>query len=124
MLRFMKGGTMGIIDTVKEVAVLVQKADNIELVKHVLALQTQAQEMLDDNRALKARVEELERLLTFAKTVKFQAPFYFAESDNIPLCARCWEVNKKAVHVVSIYKGTDDDRWDCPECKYMYLINH
>lgn len=115
---------MGIIDTAKDVAILVQKADNIDLVKHVLALQTQAQEMLDENRASKARVEELEKLLTFAKTVKFQAPFYFAENDSIPLCARCWEVNKKAVHVVSIYKGSDDDRWDCPECKYMYLIDH
>lgn len=115
---------MGIIDTVKDVAVLVQKADNIQLVKHVLALQTQAQEILDENRALKTRVEELERLLTFAKTVKFHAPFYFAENDNVPLCARCWEVNKKAVHVVSIFKGAENDRWDCPECKYMYLIDH
>jgi len=115
---------VGIIDTVKDVAILVQKADNIDLVKHVLALQTQVQEILDENRALKSRVEELEMLLSFAKTVKFQAPFYFAENDNIPLCARCWEVNKKAVHVVSIYKGSDGDRWDCPECKYMYLIEN
>jgi hypothetical protein len=36
------GGVMGIIDTVKDVDVLVQKTDNIDLVKHVLALQTQA----------------------------------------------------------------------------------
>lgn len=115
---------MGIIDTVKDVAILVQKADNIDLVKRVLALQTQAQEMLDENRTLKARVEELEKLLSFAKTVKFETPFYSAENDSIPLCARCWEVNKKAVHVVSIYKGADGDRWDCPECKYMYLIDH
>ena len=118
------GGAVGIIDTVKDVAVLVQKADNIDLVKHVLALQTQVQEMLDENRALKVRIQEIEKLLTFAKTLKFKAPFYLAENDNIPLCARCWEVNKRAVHVVSVYKGAKNDRWDCPECKYMYLIDH
>lgn len=115
---------MGIIDTVKDVAILVQKADNIDLVKHVLALQTQAQEMLDENRALKGRVVGLEKLLTFAKTLKFQAPFYFAENDDIPICSRCWEVNQKAVHVVGIYNNSDEDRWDCPECKFMCIINH
>ncbi len=114
---------MGIIDTIKDVVSLVQKADNIDLVKHVLALQTQAQEMLDENRALNARREELEKLLTFAKTVHFLEPFYFAENDNIPLCARCWEVNKTAVHVVSIFKDAHEARWDCPECKYMYMID-
>jgi len=80
--------------------------------------------MLGDNRKLKARVEELEKLLTFAKTIKFQTPFYFAENDNIPLCARCWEMNKNAIHVVSIYKKSGEERWDCPECNYMYLIDH
>ena len=115
---------MGIIDTVKDVAVLVQKADNIDLVKHVLALQIQVQEVLDENRALKGRIQELENLLTFAKTLKFQAPFYLTENDNIPLCARCWEVNKLAVHMVNVYKDVKDDRWDCPECKTMYIIDH
>lgn len=115
---------MGLIDTVKDVAVLVQKADNIDLVKHVLALQTQVQEILDENRALKARIEEVEKLLTFAKTLSFQTPFYFAENDKIPLCARCWEISKKAVHVVSIFKNKPEDRWDCPECKFMYLVDH
>ena len=115
---------MGLIDTIKDVAVLVQKDDNIELVKHVLALQTQVQEILDENRALKARIEEVEKLLTFAKTLSFQAPFYFAENDSIPLCPRCWEISKKAVHLVSIFKNKPHKRWDCPECKYTYLVEH
>ena len=115
---------MGLIDTVKDVAVLVQKADNIELLKHVLALQIQVQEMLDENRTLKARIDELEKLLSFAKSLNFQAPFYFAENDKVPLCARCWEISKKAVHVVNIFKNRPQDRWDCPECKFMYIIEH
>jgi len=112
---------MSIIDTVKDVAILVQKADNIDLVKHVLALQTQVQDMMDENRILKSRVEELEQLLVFSKSLKFREPFYFAENDNTPLCPRCWEATKKALHVVSIFKGDNEDRWDCPECKTMYL---
>lgn len=115
---------MGIIDTVRDVAVLVQKADNIDLLKHVLALQTQVQEMLEENRALKARVGDLEELLTFAKSVSFNEPFYFAENDRTPFCARCWEVSKTAVHLVCIAKEGDEERWDCPECKVMYMVEH
>ena len=112
---------MGIVDTIKDVAVLVQKADNIELVKHVLALQTQVQEMLEENHSLKSRVAELDKLLSFAKALKFKEPFYFADGDAVPWCARCWEAKHTAVHLVSIYRG-EENRWDCPECKYMYLV--
>ncbi len=117
---------MGIIETIKDVAVLVQKADNIDLVKHVLALQTQAQELIEDNRSLKEKVKELEGLLQFAKNLSFRVPFYFATGDAVPYCPRCWEVKRKAIHVVRIYESQEsqETRWDCFECNQMYLIRH
>jgi len=114
---------VGIIETIKDVAVLVQKADNIDLVKHVLALQTQAQELIEDNRSLKEKLKDLEGLLQFAKNLSFRTPFYFATGDAAPYCPRCWEANRKAVHVVKIFEG-EETRWDCFECKQMYLIRH
>ena len=44
---------MGILDTAKDVITLVQKADNLELVKQVLALQSDIMKMMDENRTLK-----------------------------------------------------------------------
>lgn len=114
---------MGIIETIKDVAVLVQKADNIDLVKHVLALQTQAQELIEENRGLKEKLKALEDLLQFAKTLSFRAPFYYATGDAVPYCPRCWEVKRKAVHVVKIFED-EQTRWDCFDCSQMYLIEH
>lgn len=112
---------MGLLDTLKDVVVLVQKADNIELVKQVLGLQMQAQEMLEENRLLKGKVVELEKSLQLAKALSFRAPFYYVPSDETPFCPRCWEGNRKTIHVVLIFRQKDT-RWDCPECKRMYLI--
>jgi hypothetical protein len=45
-----------ILETAKNVAVLIQKTDNLELLKQALALQTQVHELVDENRLLKARL--------------------------------------------------------------------
>ena len=58
---------MGMLDTVKAVVTLVQKTDNIELVKQVLSLQAEALAMQDENQKLRERVKELEQALDFAK---------------------------------------------------------
>jgi len=113
---------MGIIETIKDVVTLVQKADNIDLVKHVLALQTQAQELIEENRNLKEKVRELEGLLQLAKSLSFQAPFYVADGDPVPFCPRCWEADRKPVHVVKIFGGART-RWDCVECRRTYMID-
>ena len=111
---------MGIVDTLKDVVTLVQKTDNIELVKQVLALQTQALEMQEENRILHERTKELERALDFAKSLRFEAPFYFAADDKVPYCARCWEAKRRAIHLKSDWNGR---RWECYECAKVYLLD-
>jgi hypothetical protein len=112
---------MGVIDTLKDVVTLVQKADNIELVKQVLALQSQALETIEENRKLRERVRSLEDTLTVAKNLAFRAPFYYSEDDAIPLCPRCWEIDRRAVHLQGPFRVTGS-RWDCPQCDKTYLV--
>ena len=115
---------MAIIDTIKDMVAVVQKADNIELMKHVLALQTQIQEILEENHNLNKNNRKLVEALNFSDSLTFKTPFYFAQDDKTPLCPRCWEVDKNVVHVVvSIFKR-DRNRWDCPQCARKYLIEH
>lgn len=111
---------MGIVDTLKDVVTLVQKTDNIELVKQLLSFQTQALEMQEENRALHERTKELERALDFAKSLRFEAPFYFAADDKVPYCARCWEAKRRAIHLKSDWNGR---RWECYECGKVYLLD-
>ena len=111
---------MGIFDTLKDLAVLVQKTDNIELVKNVMSLQTQALELQDENRRLNERTAELERALDFSESLRFEAPFYFATNDKVPYCARCWEAHRRAIHLKSDWNGR---RWECFECTAVYLLD-
>jgi hypothetical protein len=112
---------MGLIDTIKDVVTLVQKADNIELVKQVLALQSQAQDMIEENRGLREKVATLEATLNLAKNLTFKAPFYFAEGDTVPLCPRCWEIDRRSVHLQGPFRVTGL-RWDCPQCDKTYRV--
>jgi hypothetical protein len=111
---------MGIVETMKDVLVLVQKTDNIDLVKQILSLQVQVSEMQDENRRLRERVKELEAAAIFAKTMRFEQPFYFAADDKVPHCAQCWESDRRAIHLKSDWK---DRRWECYRCKNVYLLD-
>jgi len=111
---------MGIVDTLKDVVTLVQRTDNIELVKQVLSLQTQALEMQEENRRLRERVKELEQMLDFAKALRFDAPFYFSPEDKIPFCARRWEAEHHAIHLKNDWDGR---RWECCQCGKVYLLD-
>jgi hypothetical protein len=104
----------------KDVVTLVQKTDNIELVKQVLALQSQALEMQEENRSLRDRTKELEQKLDFAKSLHFEAPFYVAPGDKVPFCARCWEVDRRGIHLKSDWNGR---RWECYQCGKVYLLD-
>lgn len=82
---------MGILDTVKDVAVLIQKADNIELVKQVLALQIQAQDLVEENRLLKSKLATREALA-------FRKNAYWLAEDG-PFCSKCWDADAKLVRL-------------------------
>jgi len=112
---------MGLIETIKDVVTVVQKADNIELVKQVLSLQSQALDMIEENRELRERVRVLEATLNLAKKLSFRAPFYFAEGEDVPLCPRCWEIDHRAVHLQGPFRVTGL-RWDCPQCDKTFLV--
>ena len=111
---------MGIVDTMKDVVTLVQKTDNIELVKQVMSLQSEALEMQEENRSLREQVSELRRALDFAKSLRFEEPFYRAPDDSVPFCARCWEVDRRAIHLKQDWNGR---RWECYQCGKVYLLD-
>ena len=72
---------MGIVDTLKEAVVLIQKADNIELNRTILALQTEVFGLLEENRGLKAKIATHEQL-------SWRKNSYWIGDDG-PFCSRC-----------------------------------
>jgi hypothetical protein len=108
---------MGIIDTAKDVATLVQKLDNIELNKKILELQGQITSQLEENRSLKDQVRDLSGRLEFQGSLEFRRNMYFRRlqdgTEDGPLCSSCWDVERKAVRLQTLGSGAKF----CPSCK-------
>lgn len=65
-------------------------------------------ELQAENQELRTQTAEFEQRAEFAKTLRFKKPFYFAEGDDVPYCARCWEADRRAIHLKDDWNGR---RW-------------
>jgi len=105
---------MGILDTAKDVITLVQKADNLELVKQVLALQSDIMKMMEENRELKEEIRGLtDKLRTRAKLV-FRDNTYWMETEtgqDGPYCSPCHDTGQILVRLHKTSIG-----FMCPAC--------
>ena len=94
---------MGILDTAKDVITLVQKADNLELVKQVLALQADIMKMMDENRTLKDDIRALnDKLHTREKLVFRNNTYWLSNGDGTeegPFCSTCHDSDDKLVRL-------------------------
>jgi regulator of replication initiation timing len=108
---------LGILDTVKDVITLVQKADNLELVKQVLALQNDIVKMMDENRILKDENRALEEQLQVKQTLSFHDKFYWMPkkegTEDGPFCPTCQDVDHKLVRAT---EGPKRGYYFCQAC--------
>ena len=114
---------MGVVENMKDVADLVKKFNDIELNRRILALENEVLDLSRDKRRAEEKVEELDRKLRLKSDLKFVPPFYYLAGDRTPYCPSCWPVKQIAVHLFKNYGNEEETRWDCPNCKHMYLVN-
>lgn len=50
----------------------------------------------------------------------FREPFYFAPGDGTPFCPRCWEADKRRIHLDEDWART---RWECPHCHHTKVLD-
>lgn len=113
---------MGLVENLKNLADLTQKAGQLELYRQLVAAEGEARELARANRRLEDRVEELERTLRFKEEIVFKAPLYYLkEGDQTPYCARCWEEDRHAIHVTRGSVDQGEVYWNCPACQRGYL---
>jgi len=115
---------MGILDNIKEVADFAKKVGDIELYRKIVHLEGEVIELTRENRQADQKIEDLQKQLTLKAKMTFRQPFYYQDGDAVPFCPRCFEKDTRSMHLV---RGGDDSvhsRWDCKECKQVYLIEH
>lgn len=108
---------VGIIENIKSVASVLQKADNIELYRKILDLQYEAMELVQQNNDLKIQITELKDKLSTQENLTFRNNKYWkileADKQDGPFCSKCWDVERKLVR----HQNHNDGYLTCPNCQ-------
>jgi hypothetical protein len=113
---------MGILENIKDAADLAKKVGDIELYRKIVHLEGEVMDLTREKRQAEQKVEELQGHLALKAKMTHRPPFYVQDGDAVPFCPRCFEKDVQAIHVIHKNSGDSRTRWDCPECKQMYLI--
>lgn len=107
---------MGLYEGIKDVARVVQKADNIELYKKCLDLASQAQDLQEENTRLKSEIKKLNELLIIKESIVRHTERFLTLADdksNIKYCAHCWDADRILIQL----DWWPDGSFLCPHCK-------
>ena len=109
---------MGLYDGIKDVAKVLQKADNVDLYKQLLDLGAQALELQNEAGKLQTENTSLKKELEIKDDIVRYEEYLFVtrESDEakIKYCSRCWDAERKLIQVDCYY---DAGRFKCPHCE-------
>lgn len=104
---------MAVLENLRESVSLAQKIDNIPLLRMLLDLQTEVQDLTQQVRELERGRDKLKEALAFRGSLSFENDAYWT-ADEGPFCSRCFDVDGKAVRMRS---GVDPAWAHCPACK-------
>ena len=107
---------MGLYEGIKDVAKVIQQADNIDLYKRLLDLGSQALDMQAEIAKLKEENEILKRRHDLTTKVQRHQGTYITLSDDsqsIRYCSNCWDCEQKLIQLNTRDYGT----FFCPHCK-------
>ena len=106
---------MGLYEGIKDVAKIVQQADNIELYRQLLDLSAQALEMQNTINKLTAENDELKKKKNLEDRIQRHQDLYLTlkdEDDTIIYCSHCWDNEKKLIQLQK-YHG----EFSCHHCR-------
>ena len=107
---------MGLYEGIKDVAKIVQQADNIELYRQLIDLSAQALELQSEISRLSAENVELKKLRDIENRIERHSEPYVTlkdDSNQILFCSHCWDYEQKLIQV----KYYDSGEFRCIHCK-------
>jgi hypothetical protein len=107
---------MGVLENLKDAALVAQKVGQIALHKQILQAEDEVREITREKRRLEDKVETLEKSLKLRAAMTYNAPVYYQKGDATPFCAPCYEKDGHAIHLIKDYKGS----WFCRVCKNQF----
>jgi hypothetical protein len=113
------------IATLKQIAEVVKKYNDLELTKQIVDLQSQVFDVQQEKLSLARELADLKAQLDLRQKMHMRGPhnYYYMEGDDEPFCPACWERDLKAIHLSSaqpFYTGGSLTR-NCRVCKEQYF---
>jgi len=108
---------MSLIENLKGAIEVIQKSDNIDLIKNMMAIQNDAWELQEENRQLKEEIKSLNEKFNISGELKFENNTYWRVTDTDkdgPFCSGCWDDSKK---LIRLFKEGKSSYSNCPKCK-------
>lgn len=106
---------MGLYEGIKDVARVVQQADNVELYRQLLELCSQALDMQAEIERLKEENKELRKKNDISEQIIRHKESYITISGNnkdLYYCSHCWDSIEKLIQLNCNENGT----FECPHC--------
>ena len=107
---------MGQLPDYKDIVELFKQGLTLEAQEKIMELRVGALPLQEENLALREQVKALEDTLAVSQNMTFRESVYWQEGDANPFCPRCWEDERKAIHL----QGDDVREFpNCPVCNYV-----
>lgn len=108
---------MGLYEGIKDVAKIVQQADNLELYRQLLDLSAQALEMQATINKLSEENAKLKKKQDLEERIQRHQGLYITlkgEEDDILYCSHCWDNDRKLIQMQKSH-----GECFCPHCQLI-----
>jgi len=112
---------MGLYEGIKDVAKIVQQADNLELYRQLLDLSAQALDMQATINKLTEENADLKKKQDIEERIQRHQELYITlkdEEDDIYYCSHCWDNDRKLIQMRKSY-----GEYSCPHCQIFGFYN-
>jgi len=106
------------LPTYKEIFDLIKKGATLEAQEKIMELRETALNLQEENLGLREKVSNLEDEIKLKKQMVFENTVYYqveGKNKNGPFCQRCYDVDKKIVHLQDYGR-----EWFCIGCERGY----
>ena len=114
---------MGLYEGIKDVAKVVQQADDIELYQRLLDLSAQALDLQAENARLKDENTQLnKKRIDEEKLVRHKQPYLTMRDDELQIkyCSVCWDTSRNLVQMKEMINSAtygSSTSYLCHNCK-------
>ncbi len=106
---------MGLYDNLKDIALVLQKADNVDLYKQLIELSSQALDIQNQLVRLSQENQELKQIRNIELDIERHELLYItriSEEHKYKYCTHCWDSERKIIQIDCGNMG----KFRCPHC--------